>query len=364
MFCYLMSTSNNKIVIRQFSGIPWLYSFFNSSGSILFHVQYLISLAYLSKTNLDFDILHNIYNLRKLINTNNIYDLFPNKTVSVVNNNLYLLGIQITRLAQEDKNIVKNSRYVDTLLYFGPYLKKTCKSGHYHSEITVVRAVHYNHLIVSFPGVSSSDSLTSELRTVFSGYTTDLTKYPGLSGLTDANGDVIKDVFVIRSFIPFITHDSTDDCVDATEDTILTQYIQNETECMFCGYSSGAAKALIKGILYAGKYPNMQFKVYVYALLKVYSNRIADLIDALPNLDVYVFNDTRDPVVSCYNILQMTNCDRYSPLYEDEDPLFVIPYQNELGLTSTKHVTKNTFNLAYINNHLPTHIAALVDKYN
>ena len=82
MFCYLMSTSNNKIVIRQFSGIPWLYSFFNSSGSILFHVQYIISLAYLSKTNLDFDILHNIYNLRKLINTNNIYDLFPNKIIN------------------------------------------------------------------------------------------------------------------------------------------------------------------------------------------------------------------------------------------------------------------------------------------
>ena len=46
------------------------------------------------------------------------------------------------------------------------------------------------------------------------------------------------------------------------------------------GYSSGSPKALVKGILYAGKYPNIQFKVYVYKA-KVYSNRITDLIDAL-----------------------------------------------------------------------------------
>ena len=45
--------------------------------------------------NLNFDILHNIYELRKLININNVYDLFPNKTVEIVNNNLYLLGIQL-----------------------------------------------------------------------------------------------------------------------------------------------------------------------------------------------------------------------------------------------------------------------------
>ena len=360
----MTTNSNTNVVIRQFSGIPYVYSFFNSSGSILLHIQYLISLAYLSKMNLNFDILHNIYELRKLININNVYDLFPNKTVEIVNNNLYLLGIQIARLSQENETIVRNSRYVEELLYFGPYLKSNCKDAHYHSEITVLKAKNYDHLIVAFPGVSSSDSLTAELRTVFSSYTTDLTKFPGLSGLLDANGDVIKDVFFIRGFIPFITHDDDDNCLDATEDTILTQYIVNETECLLTGYSSGACRALVKGILYAGKYPNIQFKVYVYALLKVYSNRITDLIDALPNLDVYVFNDSRDPIVGCFNILQMTNCDRYSPLFEEDDPLYVIPYQNELGLTSTKHITKNTFNLAYINNHLPSHLAALVDKYN
>ena len=248
----MTTNSNTNVVIRQFSGIPYFYSFFNSSGSILLHIQYLISLAYLSKMNLNFDILHNIYELRKLININNVYDLFPNKTVEIVNNNLYLLGIQIARLSQENETIVRNSRYVEELLYFGPYLKPNCKDAHYHSEITVLKAKNYDHLIVAFPGVSSSDSLTAELRTVFSNYTTDLTKFPGLSGLLDANGDVIKDVFFIRSFIPFITHDDDDNCLDATEDTILTQYIVNETECLFTGYSSGSPKALVKGILYAG----------------------------------------------------------------------------------------------------------------
>ena len=58
----------------------------------------------------------------------------------------------------------------------------------------------------------------------------------------------------------------------------------------------------------------------------------------------------------------MTNYDR-AALFEEDDPLYVIPYQNELGLTSTKHITKY-FDLAYINNHLPSHLAALVDKYN
>ncbi len=94
----MTTNSNTNVVIRQFSGIPYLYSFFNSSGSILLHIQYLISLAYLSKMNLNFDILHNIYELRKLININNVYDLFPNKTVEIVNNNLYLLGIHLKKM--------------------------------------------------------------------------------------------------------------------------------------------------------------------------------------------------------------------------------------------------------------------------
>ena len=33
--------------IREFSGVPWLYSALNSGGAILHHIQFIVSLAYL-----------------------------------------------------------------------------------------------------------------------------------------------------------------------------------------------------------------------------------------------------------------------------------------------------------------------------
>ena len=347
--------------IREFSGVPWLYSALNSGGAILQHIQFIISLAYLCQVNFNIDAMLILYLIRLTIDNNNQVDLFPNETVLNVNTNLHFLSLQISRLSYDDEISVSNSRYVDNVLYFGPYLKKECD---YFSEICVLNALHYNHLIVAFPGVNSSSSLTVELRSVFSGYTIDLTKYTGLSGLTDTSGNIISNVYVTRSFVPYVTSLSeNENCVDATENTSLLQYVTNQTECLFTGHSSGAAKSLFNAIIYAGKFPNITFKVYAFCLLKCYSNNISDLIDALPNLEVYIFNDTRDPIVGSFNILQMTNCDRYSPLYED-DPLTVLSYQNENGITSTTHDTNNTFNIFNLSTHLPHNIATIMSQYN
>ena len=101
----------------------------------------------------------------------------------------------------------------------------------------------------------------------------------------------------------------------------------------------------------------------------MYSNNIIDLINALSNLHVYVYNDTRDPVVGIINAIHVTNRDRYNPLFE-ENPLVSIPYQNEYGKTS--HVIKNItidpfFVYSYVNNykyHVPWFLKDIIDMYH
>ena len=77
--------------IREFSGVPWLYSALNSGGAILHHIQFIVSLAYLCQVNFNIDAMLILYLIRLTFDNNNQVDLFPNETVLTVNTNLYFL---------------------------------------------------------------------------------------------------------------------------------------------------------------------------------------------------------------------------------------------------------------------------------
>ena len=67
--------------IREFSGVPWLYSALNSGGAILHHIQIIVSLAYLCQVNFNIDAMLILYLIRLTFDNNNQVDLFPNETV-------------------------------------------------------------------------------------------------------------------------------------------------------------------------------------------------------------------------------------------------------------------------------------------
>ena len=345
-----------KPVMKEFAGVPWLLSYLNSSGTLDYALQTIIALAYLQEVEVDLGLVRLLYYVAP-------FDLFPRKKVSEVCQNLTLLGIQISRLAYTSKERLKASRYVKEVLYYGPYFEETIR---YNSEIAVMKVHNYDHLVIAFPGLGAAQSATIEARASASSHTADLTQCPYLSGLTDSSGVEITNVHVNRSYIPFIAglinSPDCDFCTDPTENTILSQYIESNVECMITGQSFGASQALLKGILYAGKYPDKTFKVYVYSMWKFYSNRIVDLIDALPNLEVHVYNDNRDPIVGGINSLLITNTDAYNPLYED-DPLVVIPYHDQNHKILSRIDTQDAFKVYHTLKHYAWEVADVLDKH-
>ena len=80
-------------------------------------------------------------------------DLFGDKTVKGVNHKLHIICIQLCALSFLDIEDMKNSRYVQTLLYFGSYLKKEYT---YMTDVSVVKIHHYDHPIIIFPGSGST----------------------------------------------------------------------------------------------------------------------------------------------------------------------------------------------------------------